>query len=76
MKAPKTSLNMNESSVRVTPLPYHFIINSFGFRISVLIREMAPAAALTINSTPRWPHAMTLLKSTDDSNEENHSEDN
>lgn len=45
-KAPKTSLNITKCNVRVSPFPYHLIINSSGFRISVLIRELAPAAAL------------------------------
>lgn len=66
-KAPKTSLNITKCSVRVSPFPYHLIINSSGFRISVLIREPAPAAALIISSMPKRPHAITLLKSTEDS---------
>lgn len=63
MKAPKTSLNITKSSARVSPFPCHLIINSSGFRISVLIRELAPAAALTISSMLKRPHAITLLKS-------------
>lgn len=67
LKAPKTSLNINKSSIRVSPFPYHLIINSSSYRISVLIREMAPVATLTISLVPKWLHAITLLKSTEDS---------
>jgi hypothetical protein len=65
VQAPETSLNINKSTVSL--VAHHLIINSSGFRISVLIRKIAPAAALTINSMPKRPHAITLLKSTDDS---------
>lgn len=47
-KAPKT-LNINKSTVKVTPFPHHLIINSSGLKISVLIGEMAPKSALTIS---------------------------
>jgi len=68
MKIPKTSLNIKNDNVRVSPPSHQLISNSSGFSILGLIRERAPAAALTISSMPNGlPGAITVPKPPDDS---------
>lgn len=70
VKAPKTSQHKQDRSPCFSP-SHHRIINASGFRTSVLIRKMAPAATLTISSNGLMQSPSSRLQRTP--NEEKHS---